>query len=79
MTGQPGLMVCGLMVHALRGHLDSARLLLDSLDDTEVRTIALTALDGLALAVRSVDAGTTAEHIADSIQHDMYLQEGPQT
>ena len=72
----PGLMACGLMVHALRGHYDSARLLLDGLDDNEVRAVAAKALEGLALAVRAVDATTTAEHIALGMQDHIYDIEG---
>lgn len=79
MSVEPALIACGLMVHALRGRLDSAQLLLDALDDHEVRAVALKAVDGLAEAVRSLDAVNIAEHVADGIQQQVYRQEGPQT
>lgn len=72
MTLDPGLMACGLMVHALRGDTDSAQLLLQALDDTEIRPIVLRALEGLATAVRSAGGTHLAEQIADGIQHGLY-------
>lgn len=72
MTIDANLAACGLMVHALRGDTDSAQLLLDALDDSEIRLVVLRALEGLATAARTAGGTHLAEQIADGIQQGLY-------